>query len=155
MILSLSTITHYLSIIPILKYSYNNTTLYRYRNIIIISSSAFLLSHAFNKPQNILYDIDYLCAIIWGLFDLILAYRTKNKIIVSKIILLNFIVLITNLLIDYHKSNTKNNYSILHSSWHILSSMKCYYVSVLLIPVIKIDSFSRAAAVKYNNIYNV
>lgn len=154
MILTLSTITHYLSIIPILKYSYNNFQLSRYKNIIIIVSSASLLWHAFSEPDYLLYHIDYLCAVIWGLFDLLLAFRTKNKIIIAKIILLNSIVLITNLMIDYHVSNT-SNYSILHSSWHILSSMKCYYVSVLFVPIIKTDSFSRAVAVKYNNIYNV
>jgi hypothetical protein len=139
MILSLSTITHYLSIIPILKYSYNNTILYRYRNIIIISSSASLLWHAFNEPQHILYHIDYLCAAIWGIFDLLLAYRTKNKIIITKIILLNSIVLITNLMIDYHNISKTLNYNLLHSCWHILSSMKCYYVSVLFVPTIVIS----------------
>lgn len=152
MILSLSTITHYLSIIPILKYSYNNTSLYRYRNIIIVSSSAFLLSHAFNKPQNILYDIDYICSAIWCIFDLLLAYRTKNKIIITKIILLNFIVLITNLMIDYHNSSKALNYNLLHSCWHILSSMKCYYVSVLFVPVISKNTFGRAEIIKHNQI---
>jgi len=138
MILSLSTITHYLSIIPILKYSYNNTALNRYRNIIIISSSASLLWHAFYKPNNILYHIDYLCSVILGMFDISIACRTKNKIIIAKIILLNSIVLITNVLIDYHTQNT-NKYSFIHSFWHILASIKCYYVSSLFVPNIVIS----------------
>jgi hypothetical protein len=151
MILTVSTITHYLSIIPILKYYYNNTLLYRYKNVIIISSSSSLLWHAFNEPENILYHIDYLCAVIWGIFDILLAHRTKNKIIITKIILFNFIVLITNLMIDSHKSN-KDKYVILHSCWHILSSMKCYYVSGLFVPP---EKFGRDKSIKNNNISSV
>jgi hypothetical protein len=147
MILSLSTITHYLSIIPILKYSYNNTTLNKYKNIIIVSSSASLLWHAFNEPQNILYYLDYSGAIIWCIFDIFLAYKTRNKIIISKIILLNFFVLITNLMIDYHKSDN-NKYVLLHSCWHILSSIKCYYVSGLFVPLEKLSRYE----IKNNNI---
>lgn len=140
MILTLSTITHYLSIIPILKYYYNNTLLYRYTNIIIISSSISLFLHTFNKPIDILYLIDYSGAIIWCIFDILLAHRTKNKIIITKIILLNFIVLITNVLIDYYTPD-KDKYVFLHSCWHILSSIKCYYVSGLFIPSKKLSRY--------------
>ena len=154
MILSLSTITHYLSIIPILKYTYNNTTLNRYKNIIIGSSTASLLWHTFNEPQNILYYIDYSGAVIWCIFDLLLAHRTKNKIIIMKIILVNFIVLITNLLIDSHKSN-KDKYVLLHSCWHILSSIKCYYVSGLFVPFRTLGTFGRAEIIKHNTISSV
>jgi hypothetical protein len=154
MILSLSTITHYLSIIPILKYYYNNTLLYRYTNIIIISSSTSLFLHTFNEPKDILYHIDYLCAVIWGIFDILLAHRTKNKIIITKIILFNFIVLITNLMIDSHKSD-KDKYVLLHSCWHILSSIKCYYVSGLFVPFRTLRTFGRAEFIKHNTISSV
>ena len=127
---TLSTITHYASIIPIMKYTNNDILLYRYRNIIFISSSATLIWHSYNEPSNILFYIDYSGAIIWFIFDLLFAIKSKNKITLVKFLLLNFIVLISNLLID----KKSVNYNILHSAWHILTSLKCYYISQSYIP---------------------
>ena len=127
---TLSTITHYASIIPIMKYTNNDILLYRYRNIIFISSSATLIWHSYSEPSNILFYIDYSGAIIWFIFDLLFSIKSKNKITIVKFVLLNFIVLISNLLID----KKSVNYNILHSAWHILSSLKCYYISQSYIP---------------------
>ena len=127
---TLSTITHYASIIPIMKYTNNDILLYRYRNIIFLSSSATLIWHSYSEPSNILFYIDYSGAIIWFIFDLLFAIKSKNKIIIVKFLLLNFIVLVSNLLID----KKSVNYNILHSAWHILSSLKCYYISQSYIP---------------------
>lgn len=127
---TLSTITHYASIIPIMKYTHTDILLYRYRNIIFISSTASVIWHSYNEPTNILYYIDYSGAIIWFIFDLIFAYKSKNKIIVTKFLLLNLIILFSNLLID----KKSVHYNILHSAWHILSSFKCYYISQSCIP---------------------
>ena len=127
---TLSTITHYASIIPIMKYTNNNVLLYRYRNIIFLSSSASVIWHSYNEPLNMLYYIDYSGAIIWFIFDLIFAYKSKDKIIITKFLLLNMLILCSNLLID----KKSVNYNILHSAWHILSSLKCYYISQACIP---------------------
>ena len=127
---TLSTITHYASIIPIMKYTNNDVLLYRYRNIIFLSSSASVIWHSYNEPSNILFYIDYSGAIIWFIFDLLFAIKSKNKITIVKFLLLNFIVLVSNLLID----KKSVNYNILHSAWHILSSLKCYYISQSYIP---------------------
>ena len=127
---TLSTITHYASIIPIMKYTKNDILLYRYRNIIFLSSSASVIWHSYNEPSNILFYIDYSGAIIWFIFDLLFAIKSKNKITIVKFLLLNFIILVSNLLID----KKSNNYNILHSAWHILSSLKCYYISQSYIP---------------------
>jgi hypothetical protein len=127
---TLSTITHYASIIPIMKYANNDILLYRYRNIIFLSSSASVIWHSYNEPLNILYYIDYSGAIIWFIFDLIFAYKSKDKIIITKFLILNMIILCSNLLID----KKSVNYNILHSVWHILSSLKCYYISQACIP---------------------
>ena len=127
---TLSTITHYASIIPIMKYTNNDILLYRYRNIIFLSSSASVIWHSYNEPSNILFYIDYSGAIIWFIFDLLFAIKSKNKITIVKFLLLNFIVLVSNLLID----KKSVNYNILHSAWHILSSLKCYYISQSYIP---------------------
>ena len=127
---TLSTITHYASIIPIMKYANNDILLYRYRNIIFLSSSASVIWHSYNQPTNILYYIDYGGTIIWFIFDLILAIKSKDKITIFKFLILNLLILISNLLID----KKSIHYNILHSSWHILLSLKCYYISNACIP---------------------
>jgi hypothetical protein len=127
---TLSTITHYASIIPIMKYANNNILLYRYRNIIFLSSSASVIWHSYNEPKNILYYIDYSGIIIWFIFDLLFAYKSKDKIVMTKFLLLNFLILTSNLLID----KKSIHYNILHSAWHILSSLKCFYISQSCIP---------------------
>jgi len=132
---TISTVTHYASIIPIMKYTQNDILLYRYRNIIFVSSSIYVIWHSYNESINVLYYIDYSGAIIWFIFDLIYAYKSKDKIIMTKFLLLNILVLISNLLID----KKSIHYNILHSSWHILSSLKCYYISQASIPRRSID----------------
>jgi hypothetical protein len=127
---TLSTITHYASIIPIMKYTHNDILLYRYRNIIFLSSTASVICHSYNEPSNILYYIDYSGAIIWFIFDLIFAYKSKDKIIITKFLLLNIIILYSNLLID----KKSIHYNIIHTMWHILYSLKCYYISQSCIP---------------------
>jgi hypothetical protein len=133
-----TTITHYASIIPIMKYTNTDILLYRYRNVIFISSSLSLICHSYNEPMNVLYYIDYSGALIWFIFDLFLAIKSYNKITMIKFFIINFLILFSNLLLD-----TKSiNYNILHSSWHILSAMKCYYISKSYVPKIMIQKLT-------------
>jgi hypothetical protein len=77
---TLSTIAHYASIIPIMKYTNNDILLYRYRNIIFLSSSATFIWHSYSELSNVLFYIDYSGAIIWFIFDLLFAIKRFSKL---------------------------------------------------------------------------
>lgn len=120
--LILSTLLHYVSILPLYKY-YKDKAVYDYINVILISSTCSVLYHISNTFET----IDYIMAFIWFLYDIRmgLQYTTLNTL--YTILNLNAIVYILNIIhVNYIN---KQYYTLLHSIWHIVSAMKCYYVA--------------------------
>lgn len=120
-ILIITSALHYLAILPFAKY--NNYVL-----TIIISTTLSILWHLNREPYGILLYLDYTAALIWFLYDIYLGQETNNLLVVRLIILYNIIIFILNIISIYYKY-----YIITHTIWHILSAIKCYYVSKLIV----------------------
>ncbi len=121
--LVLSTLPHYLAILPLIK-NYNNYK--RYIQVIFFSSSMSILYHSYNGVDPMISFADYLMAFVWSMCDIYLGYRA-GRIYLARAIYLNILILLLNLLAE-----TANNYELAHSCWHILSASKCYFISYSL-----------------------
>lgn len=124
MYLIISTLPHFLSILPLIKY-YKYT--YDYINIILLSTIFSILYHGCKESNSVINFIDYLFAGIWLIFDIYMGYAYTNKKILIKIILGNSVVFILNIQISYNVY-----YELNHSIWHIINAYKCFYVSSLI-----------------------
>jgi hypothetical protein len=122
MYLIISTLPHFLSIIPIIKYYKSSAFLYI--NIIVLSSTFSILYHYYEQSNTIINVFDYFFAVLWVLYDIKLTYKTPA---IYKILFGNCSMCLINIVIDY-----SNNYIIAHSLWHLLNASKCIYVSTLL-----------------------
>ena len=116
-LLILSTLPHFLALTPLLQNP--NSFQYGY-TMIITASSTFSILYHINEESKIIATIDYLLAFIWFIYDLRLAQKFWKKII-----FLNGVIFLLNIMIPYNK------YYVLHSIWHIVSAIKCYYISSL------------------------
>jgi hypothetical protein len=117
---------HYLAIIPILCKSYKTYVgvhqYYRiYANTIILATTFSILWHYYNTIG--LQLADYYLAGIWFLQDIGWSLEI-NKL---RIIILNIIIFGLNIIINY-----SDNYEYYHSIWHVLSTIKCIYISYLI-----------------------
>ena len=140
--LILSTLPHYLSVLPLLPDYYyvtddsgagisksataSSTVTYEYVNTILIASTLSVFYHLSNESLLVAIP-DYIAAFIWLLYDLYFGWYFVPQHF-KKIVLLNSLVVALNWSIT--KSNP--NYETLHSVWHICSAAKCYYVSLLV-----------------------
>ena len=124
MYLIISTLPHFLSILPLIKY-YKYT--YGYINIILLSTIFSILYHKCKESNNFINFMDYLFAGIWLIYDIYMGYVYTNKKILIKIILANIVVFIINIQIPYNVY-----YELNHSIWHIINVYKCFYVSSLI-----------------------
>lgn len=117
--LSISTLPHLISIIPLIK-RYNGST-FGYINIIVASTTISFIWHQKNERWPTLTILDYAAATIWFFYEFTLA---RNR---RQVLLLNAIILCINQSIAYDK-----NYATYHSIWHILSALKCAYISNMI-----------------------
>jgi hypothetical protein len=140
--LVLSTLPHYLSVLPLLPNYYyvtndsgavisksatpSSTVTNEYVNTILIASTLSVLYH-FSNESLVVAIPDYLAAFIWLLYDLYFGWYFVPQYF-QRIVILNALVVALNWSIT--KSNP--NYEMLHSVWHIGSAAKCYYVSLLV-----------------------
>jgi hypothetical protein len=128
MYLVLSTLFHFCSILPIIKY-YKKYT-FGYVNVIIISTLFSVLYHLTEESNLIITILDYVMAFVWFLCDMYIGYIGyiySNKIVICKIITSNTLTFIIHTQISYD-----SNYKINHSIWHFFNSCKCFYVSSIL-----------------------
>jgi len=87
----------------------------------MVSTTFSILWHYYNTYQ--LMIMNYYFATIWFLLDIGL-YKELNN---NKILILNLIVFIFNIII-----NNLDNYVYYHSISHIISALKCIYISYLI-----------------------
>jgi len=125
MYLVISTIPHFYSILPIIKY-YKKYT-YGYINIIVLSTVLSILYHTYEESNKIINSLDYFSASIWFLYYIHMGYTYTNKKILFKILFGNMIVFLINI-------NIQKNiyYQLNHTIWHFINAYKCFYVSNLI-----------------------
>lgn len=122
MYLIISTLPHFLSIIPIKKYY--RSSAFSYINIIILSSTFSILYHYYEQSNTFINVLDYFFAMLWVIYDIKLTYKTP---LIYKVLFANCAMFLINIKIEYD-----TNYSLLHSLWHLLNAGKCFYISMLL-----------------------
>ena len=121
--LILSTLPHYFAILPWLHARFACT---EYPFIIFTSTTLSVLWHACDQPPNsLLFYADYLAAAVWFMYDLKIGLRA-SEIRLETVIILNMLIFILNI---YTGPN-----NIAHVMWHIVSALKCIYISNLLVP---------------------
>lgn len=103
MYLVITSVAHLFSILPIIKY-YNTHTC-GYINTIILSTTLSILYHTYEESNRVINILDYLCALIWFLYDVYMGYTYTNTNILFNIIFVNATSLIVNIYI-YHIINT-------------------------------------------------
>ena len=123
--LILTSSLHYLSVIPILL-AYQNKPLpffnKIYRNTILLSTTISIIWHFFNETSKLVY-LDYGLAIIWFLQDILWSFLLSKPIMIY----LNIIIFILHFLVRY-----TGDYVLYHSIWHVISSIKCMYISYII-----------------------
>jgi len=120
MYLVISTVPHFCSILPLIKYY--KTYAFAYIHIMLLSTMLSILYHTYDESNYIINYIDYLCAGLWFAYDIYMGYTyTEDG---SKIIFVNIMSFFINIQIPYNPY-----YSLNHSIWHIINAYKCYYVS--------------------------
>jgi hypothetical protein len=121
--LILSTLPHYFAILPWLHARKMCT---EYPFVIFVSTTLSVLWHACDQPPNsLLFYADYLAATVWFLYDLKIGLYA-SEIRLETVFLLNALIFILNI---YTGPN-----NIAHVMWHIVSALKCIYISNLLVP---------------------
>lgn len=127
LLLALTTSLHYLAIIPIIA-KYRNVPIPYfnriYINIICVSTTVSIIWHYFD----ILMETNYILSGLWFCQDILWSLLLTQ----SHIIYLNLIIFALNIIISY-----MNNYVFYHSLWHMLSAIKCIYISYT---IYKIDN---------------
>jgi len=114
----LSTLPHYVSIIPLYPHD-----MYEYKTAIIVSSTISVVWHLYGEPQNIILGLDYVAACYWAFCEL--QYGQDNETV--KIFLLNILVLLLNRGVEF-----TDNYALYHSMWHLVSAAKCFYIATII-----------------------
>jgi len=116
MLLVLSTLPHYLSVIPLYPHD-----LYEYKTAILVSSTVSVVWHAYGQPANIILVLDYIALCFWGFYEIHSAHIDDEL----KIYLLNLLILFLN-------SVTHGSNVLYHSLWHLVFALKCFYVATLI-----------------------
>jgi hypothetical protein len=127
-LLVLTTLFHYLAILPFHEFNKFN----RFNNyvfIIITSTTLSVIWHLLFEPFGLIFYLEYLFATLWFLYDLKLSIQTSNYFVYIQVLFFNFLIFILNII--FNMMNPEY-YVVFHSIWHLLSALKCYYVSFLI-----------------------
>ena len=111
----LTTLPHFLSIIPIL-----HLHMTEYISVIVLSTILSILYHM-DESNHIIMLYDYGMASVWVLYDIYMGYNTPYLYTIVFINGLSFII-----------NQYTSHISLYHSIWHIINASKCFYVSSLL-----------------------
>jgi len=122
MYLVISTIPHFLSILPLIKYY--KTYTFGYINIMLLSTVFSILYHTYKESNYTINNIDFFCAGVWAVYDIYMGYTYTSKKTLFNILLLNSATFFINIQIPYNV-----HYQLNHSLWHVINAYKCYCVS--------------------------
>ena len=118
MLLVLSTLPRYLSIIPLHPHD-----LAEYKAAIIVSSTISVVYHLYATCQSTVLVIDYSSACYWGFFEVKYGHDKDTL----KIFLLNVLLLILNRSVEF-----TDNHALYHALWHLVFAAKCFYVATII-----------------------
>lgn len=125
-LLVLSTLPHYLSVLPLIYY-YHNIQIFWYMTVIFMSSTFSVLYHSNNN--DLVDQVDHVLALFWFLYDVYLGFSFRYTLL-FQIIFYNTLSFMVYQRIEIESS--RKYYYILHSGWHLLNSYKSFYVSHLI-----------------------
>jgi hypothetical protein len=117
-----STIAHFCSILPLIKYYKTHTS--GYINIILLSTVFSILYHIYDESNYTINIIDYFCAGAWLVYDVYMGYIYTDNNTICIIVFVNTMSFFINIQIPHNVY-----YPLNHSIWHFINAYKCYYVS--------------------------
>jgi len=119
--LVLTTLPHFISILPILPTK--NYDLVWYIIIILTSSILSVLYHSISENlENYISVLDYAMAFIWFLYDVYLGCMISMSTMITFIFynLISYII--------HQRCQT----GIRHCIWHLINAYKCFYISEMV-----------------------
>lgn len=134
-LLIVTTLPHFLSIIPLFQY-YLYKEIFWYNNVIITSTVLSILYHSYS--YKFITFLDHLFSLIWFIYDIYNGY-TISGVIFLKILIVNSVSFMFHQQIE---KMGKESYYSLHSLWHLVNAAKCMYVSYLISYKTSFSSFS-------------
>ena len=128
-LLILSTLPHYLSVLPLIYY-YNDIRILYYMIVILTSSTLSVLYHTDTKNNSVIIDLfDHVLAFFWFLYDVYLGC-VLGYALLFQIIFYNSLSFMVYQRIEIESS--RKNYYTFHSGWHLLNAFKSFYISYLI-----------------------
>jgi hypothetical protein len=104
-----------------------------YPKIVILATITSCAWHSTHESVMALTVADMMLATIWGLLDILYAYKFHNWFVLVQVIYLNTVVALIHRFYETQKQTlNRRTYIINHSLWHILSAAKCVAVAFLL-----------------------
>jgi hypothetical protein len=124
-LLILTTLPHFLSVLPLVPF-YLYKEIFWYVNLIIISTILSIIYHIpYPKNNKFITFIDHFFALLWFLFDLYIGYSISKTAFIK--------ILMSNTASFFiHQKIDVENYYFLHSIWHLINATKCCYVSYVI-----------------------
>lgn len=120
--LVLTSCLHYFAILPLCRYNMPwYIKLYIY-TILLTTTTSIIYHHT-----GYLLILDYVLAGLWFLQDALWSLELEG----ITIIVLNLLIFCLNIMVLFF-----NNYELYHSIWHVISAIKCIYVSYLISEII-------------------
>ena len=104
-----------------------------YPKIVILATITSCARHLSDESFMPLTIANTMLATIWGLLDILYAYKFHNWFVLVQVIYLNIVVALIHQFYETQKQTlNRRTYIVNHSLWHILSAAKCVAVAFLL-----------------------
>jgi hypothetical protein len=104
-----------------------------YPKIVILATITSCAWHSTHESVMALTVADMMLATIWGLLDILYAYKFHNWVVLVQVIYLNTVVALIHRFYETQTQKlSRRTYVINHSLWHVLSAAKCVAVALLL-----------------------
>ena len=104
-----------------------------YPKIVILATITSCARHLSDESFMPLTIANTMLATIWGLLDILYAYKFHNWFVLVQVIYLNTVVALIHQFYETQKQTlNRRTYIVNHSLWHILSAAKCVAVAFLL-----------------------
>jgi hypothetical protein len=102
-----------------------------YPKIVMAATTISFLWHLTGEKVRILTALNYTCAFLWAVLDILYAYTFHDLETIVQVLYLNLVVAIIHRAHEFIKTD-RECYVYNHSLWHLLSTTKCLAVALLL-----------------------
>ena len=104
-----------------------------YPKIVILATITSCAWHSTHESVMPLTIANTMLATIWGLLDILYAYKFHNWFVLVQVIYLNTVIALIHRFYETQKQTlNRRTYIVNQSLWHILSAAKCVAVALLL-----------------------